>query len=221
MKQNVEYVKHNIKDLNDLVNESFGRIVDRAFFNEFVFDSTNIFIAHDIENSKIIGCAYIQKQEIGIHKSEHPTYVNVRFDPKDSSHKKKTIFPTINCLCRKLDDRYRGIGTIILEAICSYYKTKNINTIYLCARSERSEPIEYDINYKSSKYFLTNQKLLEYYIAHGFEIIENYYVSEQINRDDQYVHSNVMKKILIPIVIKPNKCKLFFKSIINHCKQSK
>ncbi len=214
----VKYVKSKFVQIKNLLFDSFGSNIGVKDLDNFLLDVETVFIVHD--NNRIIGSAFVQSEKrISKFKSKKPTYMCVNHDSKYLLSV-VTLYPLINALCRNLDPKYKGVGSLILDSIFSHYEKNNIENIYLISRSARKEtPTDViddviknntntetiniiskknkNIDSIALKYYTSNKQLINFYKNFGFDIYDNYYYCEINKEINSCIYQNILKKKLL------------------------
>jgi hypothetical protein len=134
--------------------------------------------------------------ETYVLKKITPSFV----DALRSSHEKK-LSPTISGFCRDKDDKYKGLGTLMLKTIKKIYDQKDIRRIFVVAESSygvRESSADghcgigkHGYDNKESEYYINCKKLIGYYESVGFELLKHHYVVDKCN-EAEYIMLNVL-----------------------------
>lgn len=206
----MKYLCSHIDEINNLLKQCFGETINCEYF----YDKQNLFIAYD--GDKMIGCATIEAEAFLEYTDETliPEYVYV---PTNNYEKNRIIiFPCISGLCRDLDEKYKGVGSLLIDHIHKHFENENITQykdwqdtpdigeyIYLIVGSGKHH-ITIDSNDQEKTIYLTaNQKLIDYYQNNNFERVKNCYFityhrdpEPSFAKPDQCLHEVVMRRKL-------------------------
>ena len=209
----MEKIKQYSTDLAGLINECFGYNYDKETIDSFLESCKFAFIAFD--GTEPIGSAYIQLEKIYEYNEIKKTYIYINGYDKPIGDS-LALYPVISGLCRKQNDKYKGVGTSLLKEIFTFFENKKkieegkeIGPKYLylvpesvegkgsisddhCGLSQYQE----DLDRSNNKYYLSNERLIRYYKSLGFEILDKYYFTDICNYNDDHVHYNIMRKKL-------------------------
>lgn len=199
-------IKHYSDDLAGLINECFGYDYDEESVKRFLENCKFAFIAFD--GSKPIGAAYIQTEKIYTYNEIKKTYICIH-GQRDRSGKSLYLYPVISGLCRKQNDKYKGVGTSLLKEIITIFENLNkkesceniVRYVYLVPESVEGKGSIADNccgipPQHPNEYYLSNERLIRYYQSVGFEILDKYYYIDMCNNDGDHVHYNIMRKRL-------------------------
>lgn len=182
-----------IDNLNILIEQNFGDNIDASFFHAVY----NVFVAYD--NQKIIGCAFVCTEWDIVHnKTENfiPTYSHILVKNYLKNFDQMSLYPIISGLCRDQDEKYKGVGSMIIDSMCEYFENMHHDReyIYLVVGSGKHE-ITIDSSDKEKEEYVTmNHHLIDYYTKNKFEIMmDNYCINFFGNH---CVFENVMRRKL-------------------------
>lgn len=201
-KDSMNYLIDHMDELSMLIEQNFGERIGPSYFDEV----SDVFIAHD--DDKIIGCAFIRIEHDIIEcipGSDIPTYSEVSIENYNKYFSlNRILYPVISGLCRnnclsQEDDKYKGVGTLIIQAICEHYE--NVSTclnqdseyIYLIVGSGRHKLMDHSNELEKTEYYTANRKLIDYYVKNNFEEIKDCY---HINSMELCPFEIVMRKKL-------------------------
>jgi len=200
-----------IDQMRQLIGTSFGfdmtDMTDVMFIN-FLNMHSLILIAFD--GLKIIGTLYVNGEQIvrPINQKDHPIipYTLQRsFAGNRNYFETMTyyLFPMICNFCRIPDDRYKGVGQIMLQKIIDRFRKNGYKSIYCVPESiiglvdsrENGMCGLNDYDNRDNLYYKENMKLIGYYRKLGFDIYDNHYVvdfcSDKLG-DSDYISFPVM-----------------------------
>ena len=179
-----------IKQLNNLIKISFNNDMTDETYKKYLEYHKYILIA--FYKSKIIGSLYILEDELYKNNDINlQTYVLKERDPSIWTKKVK-LFPMITTFCRTSNDKYKGIGKIMLHKISKFLKEyKKIYCVPESIIGQYDKCTSYDN--KNNKYYTENMKLIEYYKKMKFKIFKNHYVLD-FCENNKYIILNVMYK---------------------------
>jgi hypothetical protein len=208
--QSFEKIKEYSDVLAGLINECFGYDYDKDSINRFLEKCKYAFIAFD--GSEPIGSAYIKIENIYKYNEIKKTYIYVDA-PYDRTSETLELYPVISGLCRKQNDKYKGVGTMILKEIFTFFDNINkkengndiVEYVYLIPESVEGKGSVSDnycgkiskyLDESTNEYLLSNKRLIRYYKSLGFEILDKYYFMDVCNHEGDHVHYNIMMKKL-------------------------
>lgn len=209
-----------------LIKSCFGYHYSRSGIKDMIQSQNGIIYVVDpamVEEKELVGIVflghdnvqYIDPEKTEIDEALLEKYVlkkgfegaDTLFFPSeedsDSSIVMKDLYPVIMGYCRKPDERYKGLGTYMLERIIEVYRQLNYSKIYAIIESRSGIKdgkikdcglIDYDYNDRDTEFYRTNMKLIKYYESIGFKNQDNHYFVNFCNENHDYIVMSVVAR---------------------------
>lgn len=186
------HFKNNSNELYKFIKKhgvSINRIIKSCFDVNYCEYDTWI-LKYDIFclmfEKKVVAFASTQYKDILINTKNVNIYEYVKVDSdnmeliNDSNNNNKVLLgPFIESLCRDMNPKYKGVGTILLKYISDYYKNKGVEKIYLVPESTKYKKYGQNDNcgveIDKDKYLDSQKSLHKFYNNFGFYKLDNHY----------------------------------------------